>query len=613
MRGTSILAVLLCALGCGCGRGPAPAHSDRPVTELLSVRPLGVDLPFLAPYYFNPPPLGPDEARRQLDLASQRGITHARFFASQYWPSQMLDPATGWLTNPDAYFARFDQLFADAHSRGIRLIPSLLQNSYLFPDLMGEPRGMLFVPGSRSRQLAERYITEFVTRYRGNDTVLFWEIGNELNLGADLDSTCDASTPGGCDIAPLYGTPNFRSSADNYLSSSSLAGIKSAQEDLGQFTADLAQLIHSLDPTRSISSGDSVMRGSAYHLASRAAYPDWTGYGTLADSETQYAAMLAYLHPAPVDLVSMHPYPGVDLARFGDFDVAGSSFIAGTQSLARAMGKQLYVGEFGELNAGTFTCGSTVTDCGGDATRQATRRIIDTIVKNEVAYGDLWAYESSLDDECPLVPGCYDVVDSDPIVSYLSTRNLAYVTCTGRLDGASCPDGSCQGGVCMPSPFTPPLALPTTRKQWLFASASALGGWTTYTSCTSCQPGTFTFSSGWQPVAQATTYALPCSGDCAYPGLYVSSPEFAVTPGGALTLRFVGRSTVPDASVWVFVRDANNKDVAGFGAAPRQGTSMAVGGTTFVAPPTAAWAFVQIKVLEPNASVVLSSVSVSQQ
>src|SRR5262249_22466812 len=148
--------------------------------------PIGVNMPDLLWDYLGIAPTTADGARKIMDDARAAGITHARFIATVFWPIDLTGP-NGWISNPDGYFAAFDALVADAGARGLRLVPSLLWNQYLFPDYAGEKVGQLFVPGTATRTIAESYIRAVVSRYRGHDTILFWEIGNEMDLPAAID------------------------------------------------------------------------------------------------------------------------------------------------------------------------------------------------------------------------------------------------------------------------------------------------------------------------------------------------------------------------------------------------------------------------------------------
>src|SRR5207244_981081 len=98
---------------------------------------------------------------------------------------------------------------------------------------------------------------------------------------------------------------------------------------------------------------------------------------------------------------SIHPYPGLDLARFGDPDPSGVALVARTEQLVAAADKRLYVGEYGELNAGSVTCGAEQVVCGGDPARSGSRRILDAIVTDGIAYSGLWAFEAYGNSDCP--------------------------------------------------------------------------------------------------------------------------------------------------------------------------------------------------------------------
>ena len=110
---------------------------------------------------------------------------------------------------------------------------------------------------SQSRQLLARFIGEFVDRYKRRQTILFYELTNELNLDADLDlhRRCRAGVN-----ACVLG--NFTTA------------------DMTAFSRDLVPFIKSIDPSRLISSGYAVPRRPATHLARKPEFslggPDWT-------------------------------------------------------------------------------------------------------------------------------------------------------------------------------------------------------------------------------------------------------------------------------------------------------------------------------------------------
>jgi hypothetical protein len=410
--------------------------------------PIGVNMPDLLWAYLGIAPTTADGARKIMDDARAAGITHVRFVASGYWPINLTGP-TGWVSNPDAFFAAFDALVADAGARGLRLVPSLLWNPYMFPDFLGEKVGQLFVPGTATRAMAEGYIRSIVSRYQGNDTILFWEIGNELNLQADIDVSCNLNPDGSCGdrpdqclyTAPPLGTPACRNFADNFFSCNSCRGVTSPEQDLGQFSEAIAELIHALDPGRPVSSGDQYPRAAAYHMSR---CPDCFVIPT--DSEDEYRIALANLHPHAVDVVSVHHYLANDINRFDPSGDAGENLLAITKDAATSMGKILYVGEFGEVSDASFTCFDQTTVCGGSSQKIFTERVLDALVQYDVPYAAVWAWEFF--QVCPMTPTCFDVEPGDQTTQWIGTHNRAYDSCTKLPDGALCPIGHCLMEVC---------------------------------------------------------------------------------------------------------------------------------------------------------------------
>src|SRR5262249_7821936 len=157
------------------------------------------------------------------------------------------------------------------------------------------------------------------------------------------------------------------------------------------------------------SSGHSYPRANAWHLAaSPCPACDWTP-----DTQAQYQTALLSLHPSGVGVVSVHHYPGPDLARFGSNDRTGGAPLTLTANIAASSGRTLYVGEFGETRAGNVTCNGTIS-CGGEATSARTRWVLDDLVTMKVPTAAVWGFDFF--QFCAGVPTCNSVVPSDPIV-----------------------------------------------------------------------------------------------------------------------------------------------------------------------------------------------------
>jgi hypothetical protein len=218
-----------------------------------------------------------------------------------------------------------DQMMDELDARGIRLVPVLMWNVGQFPALSQQTVTDLVSDGSSPAwMLLERYVTEFVTRYRGRPTILFYELTNELNLMADLDNTgrCERERRGlSCDVWGNFST-----------------------DDMISFLRRFAILVKRLDKSHAVSSGFSVPRPNAEYLRR---HPSWeqnkVAQGT--DSRSQFKKNLQDIH-APVDIISVHLYDNPQNYRFGSSDVL--DLLAAAKEAADEMGKPIFVGEFGE-------------------------------------------------------------------------------------------------------------------------------------------------------------------------------------------------------------------------------------------------------------------------
>jgi hypothetical protein len=555
-------------------------------------------MPNLLHMYLGLAPEGPAQARAQMDQARAAGFTHARFIASGYWPVDMTR-SNGWRTNPAAWWAAVDQLMADARARQLRLVPSLLWNVWLFPDLNNQPLSAIMTPGTPTRTMADQYVREFVQRYASEPAVAMWEIGNEWNLLVDLDfstcSVCPGSAMNSCgSLAPVLGTPCSRTAADAIFSCNSCRSVSTPVQDLGQFAQAMAQLIRQNDPqARPISTGHAYPRPSAWHLA-RSPCPscDWT-----ADTEPQFAQTLAQLHPAPIDVVSVHAYPGDDVKRFGDTDATGFVLLQRTQAAVSSLGKRLYVGEYGEPRAGSISCNGTEA-CNGDATSTTTKLLALGLVQHDVPFSALWAFD--FHQFCAATPTCYGVEATEPLATFLSTAERAAGQCRGLADGSLCATGRCLAQTCRP-------VVEGTLDLEAVGSEAA---WLSWTNCTACTPSTFQrVALGARFGVRLTTDLLPCTGTCQFAGGYALSPAIALASGHRQVVVRADVGATAAASLRAIGLDSGGNEVFSTVLALPVGP-VETRSLVFGTPATVTAVRLRLEQPNPSASVTLDGVSV---
>ncbi len=229
------------------------------------------------------------------------GFTFFRVSVTGYAPSQPGSTQTSdlrlWQTDPQSYWVLVDTMFDDLDRNGIRLVPTFVWNVGQFPALANESVGTLIRdPRSKSRMLLDKYIEEFISRYKDRKTILFYELSNELNLYADLDlaKLCTDGKPkppaAQCAVMTHFTT-----------------------EDMIAFSTQIVSLIKRLDSGRSVSSGYGLPRQSARHLELQPGFspkgPDWH-----LDTIEQLQENLSRTQ-AIFDIVSIHVYAGTTRAQ----------------------------------------------------------------------------------------------------------------------------------------------------------------------------------------------------------------------------------------------------------------------------------------------------------
>lgn len=351
----------------------------------------------------NQPPVGPmppvpdnlTSSLRALDDARAYNFTLVRMFASPYrWFARDWRNLTA--AEVDAYFAPVDAVVARAELLGLRLVPSLgYGSSGSGPSnparLTNETyRDLITQPTSSVRQMLFKYAHDFVTRYAASPAILMWELGNELNLEADL---CPDAHSG-------------RTAGDVFSTSEAMV-----------FLQDYRAAVRAADHRqRLVNTGVSSPRPASYHMMTQpCGSPDyWTP-----DSSNETAAMLR-LYAANQDLLSMHFYGCVDGAVYtfcnGSTDM---SLFALAQSVARETATPLYVGEFGAGNHGPND-GYNATGSAGAMYAAAAAGAIAAL---RIPLASLWAWECPSHGDTPnwcLHPG----IPSHQNSTYLFTLDL---------------------------------------------------------------------------------------------------------------------------------------------------------------------------------------------
>lgn len=268
-------------------------------------------------------------ARKSLDDARDAGIRLMRVPVAGPTPFAR-DPGRDlglWRTNPAAFWAQMDEMMDDLDARGIRIVPVLMFSGKKFADMAGEDMGRLIrEPASKSWPLVAAYATEFITRYKGRGTIEFYELTNELNNSVDLD------LEGRCG----RGQGKAACELDSNIT----------HQQLVDFSGRFAALVRRLDPSRKISSGFSMPRPIAEALRRN---PEWQkGSPGRPDTREDFRRNLADLH-RHVDIISVHFYVGEKNRRFGSADELET--LSEAKRAADAIGKPLYVGEFGVENS----------------------------------------------------------------------------------------------------------------------------------------------------------------------------------------------------------------------------------------------------------------------
>jgi len=279
---------------------------------------------------------------------AEHKIPFARFAATGFWPADM----KLYREDKAAYFQRMDAVVKSAEQHGVGLVPSLFWQLAMVPDLVDEPCGQWGNPASKTHEFMRMYTREVVTRYKDSPAIWGWEFGNEYNLAADLPNAASHRPQ----IVPKLGTPESRSARDEIT-----------HEILRTALSEFAREIRRHDPYRFITSGNSISRASAWH--------NWKERSWKPDTPEQFAEILAFENPDPLNVISIHAY-GEALEK-----------IPAAAEAAGGLKKPLFIGEF------------QVQSAAPEAIQPAFRNVLERIENSSAAIAAVWVYDFSPQDK----------------------------------------------------------------------------------------------------------------------------------------------------------------------------------------------------------------------
>ena len=292
------------------------------------------------------------EALKAIADARDAGFPFLRVSISGYHPVEFDDPQNDlalWRTDPAAFWAAADRMFDDLDQANVRIVPTLIWDIAQFP-VIGNDQISTFVrnPNSTSRKLAMQFVREFVTRYKGRKTILFYELTNEMNNHVDVQTQkkCNKVKSGPC-VWDNFTTP-----------------------EMLEFSRDMVSLIKSIDAKTPISSGYSIPRPAAAHLATQPNAGRFTR-----DTQEEFKNQLIAIH-APFDIISVHIYPTPENDRFGRPPGEQYKMAEDAEAAARIAGKPLFIGEFGDTGPSTFMT-----------------NILNEITHDGIDFASVWVWE----------------------------------------------------------------------------------------------------------------------------------------------------------------------------------------------------------------------------
>jgi mannan endo-1,4-beta-mannosidase len=321
-----------------------------------------------------------DRSSQELQELSNHGFRVIRIIACPFYSTWLEDAFFDDDPNKQAgkreqYFKRFDALLDLCDKNNIKIIPSLMWYLTNFADLGHHSlHEGITNPNSLARIKLKEYVGAVVTRYKDRPTIAMWELGNEWNLGADLQFEKGIIDLGLGNTA-LYTPPVIRDKRNNFTTDEMVACV-----------IELAKFIKSIDNKHLLTTGYANPRPQAMHLwrAAKMGKPvDWTN-----DSEQETIEYIKLTHPEPIDVVQIHFYEDPNIT-YGK-QLQALSDLPLFKKAADQLNKPLLIGEIGIL--------WTMPGVGGYGSPKAVehaRKLLDIAVETGSPLILYWSYNDN--------------------------------------------------------------------------------------------------------------------------------------------------------------------------------------------------------------------------
>ena len=338
MKALTILALTTLLGGPAMADGFVKAEGPKLMLDGHEYRAIGVNIPnlhqaYLGTWFHVAQIYGtPENAKAEMVAAiedmERSGLKFVRFFADPGYPK---DRAMLYDKDPAKYWQGMDELFALCRQHHVKLVPSLqtIPGPY---GIFGETGQAILDPNSQTYAAVHRYITEFVTRYKDDPTVLMWELMNEGMLACDVDMEGRKLLPAG--VYP----PGAKVREDGTRQDSLTWDM------MQKLYREHAAFIKSLDPNHLVTSGDGCVRPEC--TSRRETFPD---FKYRRDTWREWLGNNFLSQPEPLDVFSFHFYGSHEIGGPNE-GWQGLQALDALRRIARvthAAGAPLFVGEFG--------------------------------------------------------------------------------------------------------------------------------------------------------------------------------------------------------------------------------------------------------------------------